>query len=981
MNFNIGQLINGFKVNRIQDIPELRSKAAIFVHEITKAKVLHIINDDPNNLFCICFRTPVYNNTGVPHILEHSVLSGSKKYPLKDPFKEMMKGSLQTFMNAITYPDKTIYPVSSQVERDYFNLMDIYCDAVFNPLLTELTFAQEGWHYELDSPDAPVTIKGIVYNEMKGVFSDFRSHVSRKTISYLFPDTTYYYESGGEPEHITELSYEDFKAFHEKFYHPSNSLIIIYGTIPSEKTLDHLQDNFFSHFSYREVDSRIKTQPIWDKPRVVQFSAPASQEDNGTSSVIVSWMLSSSTDPVDALTGRIFSHYFFGNESSPLRRALVDSKLGEDLDDMCGFDCDLAHGMFCAGLRKVIPENAERIKTLIFDTITNEINNKLDSELLEGSIRQIEFRLREITNNGHFPHNLNLAERALRSWLYDGDPLNHLCFEKSLNFIKKKKSEGTGFFVEMMKKLLLNNNHNILSIVEASSEMGKQLGKKSEEQAAQLSSTFTKKDKNNYYEITQKIQKAQKEPVSKDALNSLPKLKLSDLPLENAKTPTTIKNVDDITIYTHPLFTAGIVYLDIGFDLSGMSQDLLPYFPLYSELLTRCGATGKSSEQMAKRIALHTGGINCSDFCSTIYGSEDDIIFRSFFHGKCLPERFSELIEIFNDLFTNPDLENKKLIHDILLEMRNEISSSIIRNGHQYAAAYSAARLSKSGYIDEILDGVFQLRFLDRELKSENLDGIVSKMKLLHNGIINKTNLIISMTCGDPDQYIPKLDTILKNIPKRAIAPTVIEYNTTSSEVPLGIEINSSVNFIAQSWKINKKTPGDIGQAYLLSRYLSTDYLWDKVRVEGGAYGGMASVSGTHPIFSCLSYRDPNIQYTLNSFKNGFHHVTSEITEKELTQSIIGTIGSIDQPRAPHSKGFGETLALLCNRTPQIRQKVRTEILNCTIDLLKEKAHQILDGYDETAITVFGNAQAFDTVENEGFSINRESLLKKNGDI
>ncbi|MGD9202278.1 MAG: insulinase family protein, partial [Chitinispirillia bacterium] len=843
------------------------------------------------------------------------------------------------------------------------------------------TFSQEGWHYKLETPDAPVTIKGIVYNEMKGVFSDFRSHVSRKTISYLFPDTTYYYESGGEPEHITELTYKQFKEFHEQFYHPSNSLIIIYGNIPSEKTLDHLQENFLSHFSYRTVDSIIKTQPRWDKPRVVQFSAPSSQEDDGTSSVLVSWMFSSSTDPVDALIGRIFSHYFFGNESSPLRRALVDCKLGEDLDDMCGFDCDLSHGMFCAGLRKANPENAEKIKKLIFDTISNEINKKIDSELLEGSIRQIEFRLREITNNSHFPYNLILAERVLRSWIYDGDPLNHLCFEKTLNLIKKKKSEGTDFFIEKMQKLLLNNNHNILSIVEASSEMGKQLGKKSEMQAAQLSSNFSKEDRNQYYEFSQKLQKAQKEPVSKEALNSLPKLKLSDLPLENEKTPTNIRTVDGITVYTHPLFTAGIIYLDIGFDLSGISQDLLSYFPLYSELLTRCGAAGKNSEQMAKRIALQTGGINCSDFCSTLYGNEDDIIFRSFFHGKCLPERFSELIDIFNDLFTNPDLENHKLIHDILLEMRNEISASLIRNGHQYAAAYSAARLSKSGYIDEILDGVFQLRFLDRELKSENLDSIVLKMKLLHKIIINKTNLIISMTCGDPDKYVPILKPLLRNLPQNTISPADIEYNTTVSDVPLGIEINSSVNFIAQSWKINKNTPGHIGQFYLLSRYLSTDYLWDKVRVEGGAYGGMANVSGTHPIMSCLSYRDPNIQYTLNSFKNGFHHVTSQISRKELTQSIIGTIGNIDQPRAPHNKGFGETLALLCNRTPQIRQEIRTEILNCTSDLLKEKAHQILDTYENTAITVFGNTQAFDNFEKEGFGINREPLLKKDSDI
>jgi len=504
-NLTQGQVLDTFRIEKIKDIPELRSQAAVFTHEKTGARILHLFNEDPNNLFCICFRTPVYNNTGVPHILEHSVLSGSTKFPLKDPFKEMLKGSLQTFLNAITYPDRTMYPVSSQVQQDFFNLVNVYCDAVFNPLLTEITFAQEGWHFDLNSPDAEVSIKGIVYNEMKGVFSDFRSHVARKTMSALFPDTTYYYESGGDPESIPGLTYEQFREFHKQYYHPSNSFIILYGNIPSEKTLAFLQENYLNSFDYRSVESEIKPQKLWCEPKSITLSAPAPREDDGTASVIVSWLYGSSTDPLNSLLGRIFSHYMFDNESSPMRRALIDSKLGEDLDDMCGFDSDLVQGLFCAGLRKTKPEHAEAIRSLILKTIENEVNRKLDSELLEGSIRQIEFRLREITDGGHFPYNLMLAERALRSWIYGGDPLVHLCFEETVNKIKKEKKKGTAFFTDAMRDMFLNNKHNLVTVIKASSELGEQLGKKSEEQAARLSSAFTGEDREKYSALTRKL--------------------------------------------------------------------------------------------------------------------------------------------------------------------------------------------------------------------------------------------------------------------------------------------------------------------------------------------------------------------------------------------------------------------------------------------------------------------------------------------
>ncbi|MFP4014960.1 MAG: insulinase family protein, partial [Chitinispirillaceae bacterium] len=580
--------IGGFRVKRVQQIPELHSTAYVFTHVKTGARLIHLYNDDPNNLFSIAFRTPVSDSTGVPHILEHSVLCGSKKFPLKDPFQELLKGSLQTFLNALTYPDKTVYPVSSQVDKDYYNLVDVYCDAVFNPLLTENTFYQEGWHYDVENPDDPVGIKGIVYNEMKGVFSDFSSHVGRRTLSALFPDTTYYHESGGDPENIPDLTYEQFRDFHRKFYHPSNSYIFLYGNLPTPKTLEFLNDNYLSGFEPLQIDSTIKPQPLWSEPRSMSIQAPAPKEDDGTATVLTMWVFGDSTDPVTTFAGSILSHYLLGTESSPLKRALIDSGLGEDLDDMSGFDGELVQSMFAAGLRKTRPEHAEKIRDLIHTTLEKQVKEGLDKDLLEGALRQVEFHLREIAG-GHFPYSLKLADRCYRSWVHEGDPLALLAFETPLSYIKEKVSEGV-FFEEIIRKNLLENKHRLLATIVASSAMGDKLEKQTVDQAKKLTEGFTDEDRKRCFDLTQTLIEQQKTPPSPEALATLPKLTKADLPREGKKVPVEKGTLGKVPFYAHPIFTSGIAYLDIGFDLRGIPTDLVTFVPTYLELLTRCGA-------------------------------------------------------------------------------------------------------------------------------------------------------------------------------------------------------------------------------------------------------------------------------------------------------------------------------------------------------------------------------------------------------
>jgi Zn-dependent M16 (insulinase) family peptidase len=974
-----GDVLGGFSIERVTGIPELRSIASVGTHLKTGARLLHLHNDDPNNLFCIAFRTPVSDNTGVPHILEHSVLAGSRKFPLKDPFKELLKGSLQTFLNALTYPDKTIYPVSSQVPSDFFNCVDVYCDAVFHPLLTRETFAQEGWHFDIADPAGPVNIKGIVYNEMKGVFSDFRSHVARRTVSQLLPDTTYSFESGGEPEHIPELTWEAFRAFHQRYYHPSNSFIILYGDIPADESCRFLNDRYLADFERYEVASRITPQTRWTAPRTIQFMAPAPAEHDGFASVILSWLCEPSTDPEAVLLGRIFDHYLFGNESSPLRRSLIDSGLGEDLEEMAGFESDLAQGIFSAGLRKTKPEHAGAIAAIVFDTLRREIEKNLDQEQLEGSLRQIEFRLREISDSGSFPYNLKLAERSLRSWLYGGDPLAHLCFEEPLSALKKRKTDDPGYFARKLKSMVLDNPHCLTTIVVASQSLGAKLENQTEAQAARLSAGFTPADRQNLHALTQRLVASQQEKASPETGVAMPRLNPADLPPENRKTPVMLGEVAGAPWFMHPLFTSGIVYLDIGFDLAALPGELLSFLPLYAELITRCGAAGLGFEEMARRISLSTGGIGSSDVCMhAVGGSADALTFKAFFHGKALPERFDEMLAIFSDLFLQPDLTDTEQINDILFEMRNDLNASVIASGHMFAVGHAAGRIEKSQFIGERTDGIHQLRFLDRLLKNKSSTDIVEAMRTVHRAIINRRGLCLSLTAENPDRFKKPLESFVAALPDGMVTVKPIAFTAQPDPTACAIEINSSVNYVARSWRVDAATPERAGEFIMMARNLSTGYLWEKIRVAGGAYGGMAMASGSHPVFSCASYRDPNLATTLNHFTAALQSLTAPVSMAEVDQGIVGTIGRIDKPQTPHARGFGESLALMSGRTPEYRQRMRAAILAMTPQILADRGRQVLDE-SMSASTIIGSAAAFDLAAKEGVALTREPLLPPDG--
>ncbi|MGA2404465.1 MAG: insulinase family protein, partial [Syntrophobacteraceae bacterium] len=572
-----------------KEIPELKGLVRFYRHIPTGAELLSIINEDDNKVFGICFRTPPSDSSGIAHILEHSVLCGSRKYPVKEPFVELVKGSLKTFLNAFTYPDKTCYPVASQNVQDFYNLIDVYLDAVFYPRLTPFVLQQEGWHYELDDPESPLTIKGVVYNEMKGVYSSPDSMLSELSQQSLFPDTTYGLDSGGDPKVIPSLTFEQFKSFHERFYHPSNARIYFYGNDDPDRRLDIIQE-YLKDFSRIEPESGVALQAPKTAPaRIVRsFAAGKEEADTGgiKSMVTVNWLLPEVTDAGLNLAFQILEYVLLGMPGSPLKKALIESGLGEDVAG-AGLETELRQIFFSAGLKGIRSEDAEKVERLIFETLAALVRDGIDPATIEAGVNTIEFRLRE-NNYGNFPQGLAAMLRALSTWLYEADPTSLTAFESPLNLVKENLKSG-GFLEGLIHRFLLENRHRTVVLLRPEPGLA---AKEIEEEAKKfeaIKNSLSPDEISGVIENAKTLQRIQSSPDSPEALASIPVLRVSDLDRRNRITPMESRPVDGVPGFYHDLFTSGITYLDVGFNLQALPQQYLPYAPLFGRVLLEMG--------------------------------------------------------------------------------------------------------------------------------------------------------------------------------------------------------------------------------------------------------------------------------------------------------------------------------------------------------------------------------------------------------
>src|SRR5712691_3994782 len=617
---------HGFELIREKHIPEINATAKLFTHDKTGARLLSLVNDDENKCFGINFRTPPADSTGIAHIMEHSVLCGSRKYPSKEPFVELIKGSLNTFLNAFTYPDKTCYPVASQNVQDFYNLIDVYLDAVFHPRLTPQIFQQEGWHYELDASDAPLVYKGVVFNEMKGNYSSPDSMLRELSQQSLYPDITYGLDSGGDPKHIPDLTYEELKAFHARHYHPSNAKLFFYGDDDPDQRL-RLLDKYLGEFNRIEVDAQVPLQPRFGAPKRLTrtYAAGAAEEEHQAgedapkeSMISVNWMIDEIVDIETALGFDILEHILIGNAAAPLYKALIDSGLGEGLAGG-GLDDGLRQPMFSIGLKGIDPADADKIERLVTDTIGGLADGGIDPLTVEAALNTVEFQLRE-NNTGAFPRGIVFMLRALRSWLHGRDPLSPLAFERPLAAVKAQVAGGKRYFERMLKRHLIDNCHCTELVLKPDRELAEREAKEERARLESVQASMTARDLLAVVEATNTLRRIQEQPDPPEALATIPTLTLSDLPRANKLIPRKVTRLADTRVLYHDLFTHGIVYLDLGFDLHVLPSELLSYVPLFGRALLESGVDDDDFVRLSQRIGRSTGGIRPQQWTSTVAG-------------------------------------------------------------------------------------------------------------------------------------------------------------------------------------------------------------------------------------------------------------------------------------------------------------------------------------------------------------------------
>jgi len=921
----------GFELFKEDFIKEIKTRSRLFRHLRTGAQLLSLENDDENKVFGITFRTPPPDSTGLPYIMEHAVLCGSRKYPVKDPFVELMKGSLNTFVNAFTYPDKTCYPVASQNLRDFYNLVDVYLDAVFYPLIPPYTLQQEGWHYELESLDEPIKYKGVVFNEMKGAYSSPDGLLSRKIQQSLFPDQVYGFDSGGDPEVMPNLTYAQFKSFHETYYHPSNARLFFYGDDAPEARLK-LVDEFLKDFASIPVDTSVAIQPAFAEPEtaVYPFSVDTAEDVMGKKAMVtVNWVLPGDRGAQAALSIAILSHILVGTPASPLRKALIDSGLGEDLAGF-GLDEDLKQPVFSTGLKGIALEDAIKVEELVLETLAGLAKDGIDPEMVAASLNTIEFGLRE-NNTGPYPRGLIIMLRALTTWLHDEDPVQPLAFESPLDTIKHKVAAGDRFFEDMLLAYFLNNPHRMTVILKPDAELAERTEQTERERLDQARAAMSKADLLAVIENTHELKQRQVTPDSPEALATIPSLRLDDLDTQNKRIPFETK-ADGKYIY-HDLFTNGIVYLDLGFDLHALPQELLPYVTLFGRSLVEMGTDKEDFVKFSQRIGKSTGGIGSSVFTSMGVDAHKSVV-RLFLRAKATKDKTAELLAILRDLLQSARLDNPERFIQILLEEKADQEARLVPAGHRVVNNRLRAQFNEADWAAEQISGPSYLFFLRKLVDKVQQDwpAVLSDLEKMRHLLIGRNNLVCNLTMDAQNltAFESSLLEFLEALPATKVGAQVWQPQRPATYE--GFTIPAQVNYVGKGANLYQLGYSLDGSILVIMNFLRSTWLWERVRVQGGAYGGFCVFDHRSGVLTYLSYRDPNLLATLENYDGTAKFLqeidASRLSQEELTKNIIGAIGDMDAYQLPDAKGYTSMLRYLIGDTEEKRQRIRDQVLD-----------------------------------------------------
>ncbi|MCK5682978.1 insulinase family protein [bacterium] len=944
---------NGFRFIEKEYIREIDSQCSHYEHDKSGAKLILIENEDDNMMMNVCFRTPPDDDTGLPHILEHSVLSGSKRFPTKEPLRDYMKKSLATFINAMTMSDATTYPYSSRNEKDFFNLMDVYLDAVFNPLIYEREeiFKQEGWHYELDDMDGPLRYNGIVFNEMKGAFSSPIRVMYPKIFKSLFPDSQYQYCSGGDPDKITDLSYQQFLDFHKKYYHPSNSVIVLYGKVSVEKCFKHINDNYLVNFEKKTIDSELNYQESFEKSIDVfsQYSVGKEDSVDDKSFISVNYVVGNALDPVNCLSLEILCELLIGSPASPLKKALIDAKIGKDV---LGFCMTSAKQPFMSLMVKYADSSRlEEFKSIVNKVLSDIVENGFNSTSVKAEINSCEFRLRE-TGTSNYPKGLELSFMIFKSLMYDGHPFMYLKYEQYLDKIKKESENG--LFEKMVKEMLLLNNHSSYVIMDPVRGLSAVKKLAVQKKLDKIKKGFSDEDLKKVHEETLALQKFHNTKSTPEQIDLIPSLILADVEPEVEKSALIKSNINDVTVLHNENFSNGITYLKLYFDMEPLEVELLPYVSLLTSVLGEVDTENKEFSNLTDEIKIKTGGMFFNTKNYRYRYDPDKFSSKFVVSVKFLKEKFSSLSDLLNEVLNHSVFRDPKRLKEIIREQISRYES-VIPGGRFIESFRMKSYLSPSGRYQEVMKGLTFYRFLLDLEKESDISVLEKKFREVCDKVFNRDGLLVSVTSSKEDFKDLKI-----HLPGLLESFKCQKFENTSNDAPEtglndGLIISSKVQYVLKGSNFRRCGYDFTGHLDVAKSILTMNYLIQKIRVQGGAYGAYILIGRSGDMI-LASYRDPELKKTIDVFDGaGAFLKEFKCSPKELNGFIIGTIGKLDRDLSPEAKGDMLTANFLCGITYDDRQRERTEVIQSSIEEVRDTAELFQKIIDDNLICVLGN--------------------------
>lgn len=967
--------LKSYEILEARPVPDLNSYGYLLRHNKTGARITLLSNDDNNKVFYIGFRTPPKDSTGVAHIIEHTVLCGSKNFPVKDPFIELAKGSLNTFLNAMTYPDKTVYPVASCNDKDFQNLMHVYLDAVFYPNIynEKKIFMQEGWHYELEDAADELTINGVVYNEMKGAFSSPDDVLDREVLNSLFPDTAYGTESGGDPEAIPDLTYEEFLDFHRRYYHPSNSYIYLYGDMDMAEKLEFLDREYLSGFDFLEVDSRIGVQKGFDLPKETrrEYSIMEGESEQGNAYLTYNAVVGDNLDRKLYIAFQTLDYALCSAPGAPVKEALMEKGIGKEIYST--YDNGVMQPYFSIVAKGAEEGQKEEFVHVIESVLKEQAEKGIDRKALKAGLNYLEFKYRE-SDFGSYPKGLMVGLQALDSWLYDDrKPLVHV--EANETFAALKEELDKGYYEDLIRKYLLDNGHKSVLVLAPVKGLTAKRDGKLQKKLQEYKAGLSREEIEEVVKQTKELEEYQEEPNRKEDLEKIPLLKREDIKKEAEKYVNEERFAGDTLILTHNIFTNGIGYLRFMFDIGQIPGELFPYIGVLKNVLGMVDTENYTYGDLYHETNIKTGGIHLVVNTYIDSSNMPDYKVMLEIKAKALYENMAEAFRLVEEMALRSSFMDKKRLYDVIGEVQSRMQASMVSAGHSLAALRALSYLSPTAAVAEQLSGIPQYRLLEglESRFEEEKDGLAQKLELLVKSIFRPENFMMDYT-GEEKGY-QNLEELVQSF-KGKLFTEPVEKEKFQPELEKkneGYLTSAQVQYVCRAGNFIRKGLPYTGALKVLKVMMGYDYLWNRVRVKGGAYGCMCSFGKSGDSYF-VSYRDPNLEKTVDVYEKAAEYIENfEADERMMTQFIIGAISEMDVPMTPAAKGL-YSLTGYMTKLPFARvQKERDELLSATAEIIRGLGGHIRAFMEDDCLCVVGGEEKLK--ENKGMFRKLEQLF------